>query len=59
MKIRGISVVQPSNGVPMHFMVSYEDGSCERRDIHPIHALRLLADLANGAAFILGQKKED
>lgn len=56
-KITGISIVRPTHGVAAHWLVAFEDGSCQRKDIHPVHALRLAADLVDGAAFIFGQEK--
>jgi hypothetical protein len=56
--VAGISVVQPSEGVPMHFLVRMSDGSFQRKNINPTHALRLAADLLNGAAFNFGNTKE-
>lgn len=58
MNIRAISIVRPSHGVPMHWLIAFEDGSCQRKDIHPVHALRLAADLVDGAAFVFGNAKE-
>ncbi len=58
MNVLGVSVVRPSEGVPMHFLIRFDDGSCQRKNIHPVHALRLVADLADGAAFTFGKTKE-
>jgi hypothetical protein len=58
MNIRAISIVHPSEGVPLHWLITFEDGSCQRKNIHPIHALRQAADLLNGASFILGKEKD-
>lgn len=55
-QVAGISVVQPSEGVPMHFLVRLSDGSFQRKDINSVHALRLAADLLNGAAFNFGKE---
>lgn len=59
MTIAGISIVQPSEGVPMHFLVRFDDGSFQKKPIHPVHALRLAADLTNGAAFLFGKEKDN
>jgi hypothetical protein len=56
-QVAGISVVQPSEGVPMHFLVRMADGSFQRKNINSTHALRLAADLLNGAAFNFGNKE--
>lgn len=59
MNIRAISIVPPTHGVNLHWLVTFEDGSCQRKDIHPVHALRLVADLADGAAFTFGKEAKD
>lgn len=56
-KITAISIVRPSNGVDLHYLVTFEDGTCQRKPIHPIHALRQAAELLDGAAFIFGKEK--
>jgi hypothetical protein len=56
--VAGISIVQPHGGEPMLWLVRFSDGSCQRIPIHPIHALRLAADLTNGAAFTFGKEKQ-
>jgi hypothetical protein len=56
--VAGISLVRPSNGVNMHWLIRFDDGSCQRKDIHPIHALRQAAELLDGAAFILGKTEK-
>jgi hypothetical protein len=57
-KITAISIVRPSHGVDLHYLVTFEDGTCQRKPVHPIHALRQAAELLDGAAFILGNTKE-
>jgi hypothetical protein len=57
-RVRAISIVRPSEGVELHWLITFEDGSCQRKPIHPIHALRLVAELADSAAFLLGNTKE-
>jgi hypothetical protein len=57
MNVRAISLVRPSEGVQLHWLITFEDGSCQRKPIHPIHALRQAAELLDGAAFLLGKEK--
>jgi hypothetical protein len=56
--IRMISIIQPHGDEPMRWLVTFVDGSCQRPPIHPVHALRLAADLTNGAAFHFGKETE-
>jgi hypothetical protein len=58
MNVRAISLVRPSEGVQLHWLITFEDGSCQRKNIHPIHALRLVAELADSTAFLLGKEKD-
>lgn len=58
MNIRAISIVRPSHGVDLHYLVTFEDGTCQRKPIHPLHALRQAAELLDSAAFIIGKEKE-
>jgi hypothetical protein len=58
MNVRAISLVRPSEGVLLHWLITFEDGSCQRKPIHPIHALRQAAELLDGAAFLLGKEKD-
>jgi hypothetical protein len=55
-QVAGISVVQPHEQEPMHWLIRFTDGSFQRKNINPTHALRLVADLANGAAFTFGKE---
>ncbi len=59
MNVVGVSVVRPSEGVPMHWLVRFDDGTCQRKNIHPLHALRQAAELLDGAAFTFGKESKE